>query len=455
MFAGYLQVLKDLKVAQATAWYPPKTLGGTEVYVGGLIRELRKFGVESVVIAPRNETETGGANLSSSGANVLTYPVPVAPAEDEIKRQRPHDGFESFMEILSSERPRIYHQHSWTRGLWLFHLKAAYDLGIRTVLTIHTANLFCARGTMMRFGQKQCDGKVNRRDCAACWSHERGIPRPFTELVAATPPRLGEYILEKRKHLGRAATLLATTHLIERRKDEIGEALKCANHIVVVCEWLYKALIANGASASKLTLSRQGLDAASLFSDGAGVADKDTHGKYKLVFIGRADPFKGAHVLIEAGKAVPSDIEFQMEIYCAGDDPDDQEFRSELSRHAANDKRINIKEGVRHDSVPAIMAAADCVAIPSQGLETGPLVALEAKAVGVKVLGSRLGGIAELISEPRDGILVEPSNVTAWTDAIVNMIRQACPRPSREINRGQRTMNDVANEMAALYRGLL
>ena len=43
------------------------------------------------------------------------------------------------------------------------------------------------------------------------------------------------------------------------------------------------------------------------------------------------------------------------------------------------------------------MANFDLLAVPSQWMETGPIVVLEAHAVGTPVLGANLGGIAELV----------------------------------------------------------
>jgi len=83
-------------------------------------------------------------------------------------------------------------------------------------------------------------------------------------------------------------------------------------------------------------------------------------------------------------------------------------------------------------------------------------VVLEAFAAGVPVLGSRLGGIAELVREDVDGILVEPASVAAWTAAL----RTLATEPDRLARlrtgiRPPRTMTTVAAEMAALYRRLL
>src|ERR1700735_728866 len=43
-----------LNVIQSTGWYPPFHLGGTEVYLEGLIHGLSDLGVKSIVVMPRS-----------------------------------------------------------------------------------------------------------------------------------------------------------------------------------------------------------------------------------------------------------------------------------------------------------------------------------------------------------------------------------------------------------------
>ncbi len=68
-----------------------------------------------------------------------------------------------------------------------------------------------------------------------------------------------------------------------------------------------------------------------------------------------------------------------------------------LAAQAQQDRRLRLHPAVAPDRVIGIMAGYDLIAIPSRWLETGPLVALEAFAAGVPVLGANLGGIAELV----------------------------------------------------------
>jgi glycosyltransferase involved in cell wall biosynthesis len=94
----------------------------------------------------------------------------------------------------------------------------------------------------------------------------------------------------------------------------------------------------------------------------------------------------------------------------------------------------------------------DLVAVPSRWLETGPLVVLEAFAAGVPVLGSDLGGIAELVEHDVNGLLVPPSSVADWQRALCRFLDD--PTLLSRLRAGvrpPRSMETVAREMQAVY----
>ena len=121
---------------------------------------------------------------------------------------------------------------------------------------------------------------------------------------------------------------------------------------------------------------------------------------------------------------------------------------------AGSDPRIRIEGPLSRDVLATVISQYDALVVPSVWLETGPLVVLEAQTAGLFVLGSRLGGVAELVNERDGGELVEAGNVVAWSKAIEGLVRRhadgALPRPARPV----RKMSDVAMEMAYLYRSL-
>ena len=84
---------------------------------------------------------------------------------------------------------------------------------------------------------------------------------------------------------------------------------------------------------------------------------------------------------------------------------------------------MTLRTAIAPDEVIGLMADYDLIAVPSRWLETGPLVALEAFAAGVPVLGANLGGIAELVRDGVDGVLVAADDPAAWAAAIERLVQ--------------------------------
>ena len=441
-----------IRVLHASAWYPPAHVGGTEVYVTGLVRELRAHGIISRVIAPLEPEQADGYEFE--GARVRTYPVSVTPSRAERRGDVPPQDLSRFFGILAEEQPDIYHQHSWSRGLGAPHFRAARELGLRTILTIHVPNNICLRGTMMRFGQSACDGLIEEVKCAECWSHGRGAPKSLARVLARVPSAFG--LAFRRVGIdGRAATALSARHLVGERRAEFAGMVANADRVVAVCQWLYDTLARNGVPTEKLVLSRQGVDPK--FAATAQAAERfgtPTEGVFRLLYLGRWHPVKGVHVLVRAVRAVQEDMRLELVIHGVGDGPEERHYEKLVRRLAEGDKRIQIAPPIPRDRLAETLSQASALAVPSCWLETGPLVVLEAKALGIPIIGSRLGGIAELVREPEDGVLVSPGDIPAWTNAILNMANSVQSKRLLQSASTVRTTRDAAADMATLYHDL-
>jgi glycosyltransferase involved in cell wall biosynthesis len=438
-----------MKVAHALAWYFPDTSGGTEVYVDGLARELRRSGIETVVAAAREgENET---SYQHNGIPVFRYPLFAPQGRDDIRGTVPHGGFERFARWLESHTPDVYHQHTWSRGCGLHHLRFAKQLGIATVLTVHVPGNVCLRGTMMLFGKRACDGRVDEVRCGGCWVEARGLPAFAARVLARVPRRLSA-VAAARDSASRAATALATRALVAAHRDTLREATQLADRVVAVCGWLYDVLRLNGVPKERLVLCRQGVaenaSVRPVAPSGAGRA-------LKVGFLGRADPTKGLHVLVRAVRALPQTVPVELRIHAMAQGIAGRTYLDRVKREADDDTRIRFEAAIAREEVPKVMASLDLLAVPSQWLESGPLVVLEAQAMGVPVLGSDLGGIRELVQDGVNGRLVPAAEVAAWAEALAVFAKS---RARLEVFRHNiapvRTMANVATEMTGVYRAL-
>lgn len=438
---------KTPNVIQATAWYPPYNLGGTEVYVEGLVDGLMSLGIESKVIVPRHPH--AGTRYIHKGIVVTTYPVNTDASSTDIRRKSRHRGFDEFINWLKAEKGGIYHQHSWTRGCGPHHLRAAHELGFKTVLTVHVPGNICFRGTMMRYGQSPCDGRVIAQKCGACWLEGRGMPRAAAGALTRLPEALTGWAQQR---FGRIGTMLSARSLAKEKLQEMLVMASQADIIVAVCQWLYDALLLNGVSKEKLLLCRQGVTSefAQAVSSTGPSEPVGQRNHLRVLYLGRWDSVKGVNVVVEAIRRLPVSVKIQLSIRAISDVFDDT-FEMKVRKLAEGDERIRIDPPVERSALSRLLAEHDVVAVPSLWMETGPLVVLEAQAMGLFVLGSKLGGIAELVGDGRDGILLPPGDPRAWAAALERLAADHAAGRLKKSGKKVRTMDTVAAEMEELY----
>jgi glycosyltransferase involved in cell wall biosynthesis len=123
---------------------------------------------------------------------------------------------------------------------------------------------------------------------------------------------------------------------------------------------------------------------------------------------------------------------------------------------ASGDPRISFRQPIGSREVVPHLRQHDFLAVPSQWIETGPLVALEAFAAGIPVIGWKLGGIAEIVRDGVDGLLIEPGPIVRWAEILRRVTEDARLRAQLKAGvRPPRTSVQVASEMLALYESLL
>jgi glycosyltransferase involved in cell wall biosynthesis len=308
---------------------------------------------------------------------------------------------------------------------------------------------------MMWMGREPCDGRLDRRRCTLCTLARQGVPPPLRNAIARTPHTVGD-ALGRARLSGGALTALRLSSLIgaaHRRFSELASNVDC---IVVPCIWVWDVLQRNSVPRSKLVLCRQGL---SRHLGARPPLQSDPHCRddlevLRLGYFGRLDPTKGVDIVVEALRRVPR-ASVRFEIYGVRQ-PGCEAYAMKLERAAAIDPRITLWSALPPDAVGEAMRRCDFVVVPSQWLETGPLVVLEAFAAGTPVLGARLGGISELVSDQVDGLLIPPEDPSAWASAIAALaVPPGRVERLRAGIRSPRTMDDVAQDMTELYRTLL
>ncbi|HUK01340.1 MAG TPA: glycosyltransferase [Steroidobacteraceae bacterium] len=197
-------------------------------------------------------------------------------------------------------------------------------------------------------------------------------------------------------------------------------------------------VIACGGEVGRTLLEREGLSAQRMlvisnginlrrfdhlqrapFRRELGVSEETT----LIGVVGRLHEQKGHSDLFKALAAVPADCG---DYLCAivGSGPLEAPLR-EQCRTLGLDSKVRFV-GQRSD-IPNILAALDLFAMPSRW-EGLPMALLEAMAVGAPVLATAVGEIPGVIADGVNGRLVSPGNVTQFTVALIELLRNPALR---------------------------
>jgi glycosyltransferase involved in cell wall biosynthesis len=438
-----------VKIIQIPFSFYPDPIGGTEVYVEALSQQLKELGVDVLVAAPGEENQTyiyqelPVRRLKTSG--ITDIRALYGMGDEAI--------FQEFSILLDQEQPNLVHLHALTRGVSLRLVQAAKQRNIPVVFTYHTPTVTCQRGTLLKEGTQVCDGKLELRTCARCTLQGLGLNTLQANAIGSLSPWIGSFIGTFGLQ-GGAWTALRMTELLSHRHNTFHQFVETVDHVIAVCNWVRDVLIRNQVPPEKITVIRQGLCHTSVQSVNQPLQEQAAS-SLKVVFLGRLDPTKGIHILIQAICSNPN-LAVHLDIYGISQGEANDHYQKTLRALVGTDSRIQFKLPISSEEIIPTLANYDLLAVPSQWLETGPMVLLEAFAARVPVIGSNLGGIAELIHHGINGILVDPMSVEAWRESFRNLSQNRDELDHLRANIvPPRCMDDVATKMLFVYHKIL
>ena len=172
------------------------------------------------------------------------------------------------------------------------------------------------------------------------------------------------------------------------------------------------------------------------------------------LFVGLLVPVKGLEVLLEAVAGLDGEKPLCLLV---GEGPLQPELERVANARGIAD-RLRFVGRRPSDEIPAWMAAADMLVLPSYS-EGRPNVVLEAQACGLPVVATRVGGTPELVRDGATGLLVASGDAQGLAAAVGRLqrdeaLRQTLGQAGRAQAR-EMTWTASAEQMTAIYRELL
>ena len=372
-----------MRLIELTDLYPP-AIGGLERFVALLSEGLASRGHEVHVVT----SAVPGAPAAETSAGVTVHRFPLLyqrlaprlsedaarpfhpPAPDPLFRRQLAD-------VVREVKPDAIHAHAWS----VFSCLARAFPRTPIVVTAHDYSLACARKSLVHRSGTSCPGPSWRR-CGPCASSMYG-PAKGNVLAAASLSSL--HLLKK------VATFTAVSdYLANRLSPIIGQVAGQPVHTL-------HSFVPDGLYESGWQAERPEFLPA---EDGY------------LLYVGQLSRYKGADVLLDAYRRLPSPPPLVMLGTPHPTSPGPESLPA----------GVTMRTSVAHRSVIAAMVRAACVVVPSVGPDSLPMTVSEAQNCGVPVIASAVGGIPEQVLDGQTGWLVPPADERALADRLAELL---------------------------------
>ncbi|WP_439571161.1 glycosyltransferase [Sphingomonas sp.] len=239
----------------------------------------------------------------------------------------------------------------------------------------------------------------------------------------------------------------ADIHHWGRAPGTAAQVLRAGQHaagLLAVAGSMRDDMVALGMDAAKIRVHRTGVDLDRFAPRDRAAAKAALGAAGPLVAsVGALIPRKGHEIVIDAVAALPG-----VRLMIAGEGPERPRLVAQIARLGVGD-RVTLLGSVAHGELPALLAAADVMALASssEGLANAWV---EALASGTPVVIPDAGGARELVTAPEHGRIVART-AAAFAEAIGALV--AAPPPPDAVRAGAAGFTWEANR-DALYAHL-
>jgi glycosyltransferase involved in cell wall biosynthesis len=173
--------------------------------------------------------------------------------------------------------------------------------------------------------------------------------------------------------------------------------------------------VALGIPRERIAVVRTGIDLRRFRYD--ATAKVNYASELRVLMAARFQAGKGHEELVLASARLAASHP-HMRFIMLGDGDTRAHIQALIDTHGVGDV-IELRGWVSHDEVFAAMHTAHVTVLPTSiASETTPLALLEGMATGLVAIGTRIGGIPEIIVDGESGFLVEPRDISALAAAL-------------------------------------
>ncbi len=445
------------KILLAVHHYPPRRVGGAELLAQRMARWLTRRGIQVLVVCIENVTR--GSETLIHFRDEMEGTVRVRRLDLTLERNADlslwYDAPElrTQLEMLVAEwQPDVLHLISgYLMGVP--SLDAARAHNIPTVVTLTDFWFLCPTIQLLRGDGSLCDGP-EPSECARCLYDER---RVWRALDARVPNLTRAFWHAAAEHPALGAPFALPTRLtqIQARRVRLMNALNQVDALLPLTHFVVEMHRRNGFVADIPIAQIDGFD----LGDFDSFTPRDARpNEIHFGYLGQVTPIKGVDVLLRAFLRLKQNASADKQIYLHihGKLNADSAYANQLRALAANCPEIIFHGAYEHRRALELLNALDVVVIPSMWYENVPRVIFEAFAARRPVIGTRVGGISEVVRENQDGLLFERGSATD----LARVMQRVVDEPGLLLSLAQnipatRTLEQDMQAVFAMYERVL
>lgn len=411
-----------MKILQIIHQDPRVALGGSESYCRHLSKGLHeKKNKVAIFSAKRGDGSTELSIEQEKGINYFVVDLNSLKTSKKIFQYTNSyanpEILKAFKKVLKSFKPEIIHIHHLLT-LSVDIITYCEELDIPMVATLHDYWYFCHRITLTLPDGENCDGSEGGTKCKGCGKR---IYNQFPGNLLQPGQAIASVLRNKRliAGLNQCDLIYAPCHSLMARYENEGVSLDKMRH--------------RPYGIPILSLQKKKVEVPVVFG-----------------YIGNLTPYKGLEVLIDAAKLI-NGSSWKIKIFGAGT----SDYETYL-KQKSNGLPIEFNGKFPADTVEFALNSIDVLIVPSLWEENSPLVVHEANCCSVPVVASNIGGLSEIVSSLRGGMLFNPGD----SRQLSKILSTICTKPDiiMKMKKKMKIIRPIEKEvkdMLADYRQLL
>jgi glycosyltransferase involved in cell wall biosynthesis len=365
-----------MKILLANKFYYPR--GGSDIYMIELEKLLKENGHEVEVFSMQHPLNLksgksgffpGEVDLNKKTLHNLTYSLLRPFGSKEVRRK--------YKQLLKEFKPDVVHLNNIHSHLSPILAVIAHRHKVPVVWALHDHKLLCPRYDCMR----------NNKPCELCFTHKYNVVR---------------YRCMKNSLL---ASLIAYAEAIFWNKKIVSRS---TDTFICPSTFLLNNMIKGGFDKNQLVVLNN-------FINLKKITGNNFVRQNYYCYVGRLSTEKGIKTLLKAARELPQHI-----LKVIGTGPLENSLKEKYK-----EKHIEFLGFSEWNDLKEILGSSKVMVIPSECYENNPLSVIESLCLGTPVIGSNIGGIPELITPGKNGLIFETGNVSDLQNKISQIFQSA------------------------------